>query len=275
MAAKESKHHASESSSIAGPIVNEIVGINKTGAAIFSFWIFLFASGVSMIGLTLSTLNLTQKEDRLWQQSELFRNHAQKLSEKTNKVISSVNRYATTFETGYLQTYWQSSEQDGELHNQLQRLEKFSHLPGVGQAISDYILVYRDLFDVQVHALSLILNGFEIPAEVMPTLMRDHRLAASEMRWSSDEKIRQAQSLLYRSETVKMIDRLWLDLEQIREAGQQYFSDQRIVLSEKISERLMFMLVIMVAMAVMIISIVWMRLMDEHRRGERRRRNKK
>jgi hypothetical protein len=232
---------------------------------IVCLWVFLFAFVVSMLLILMMMLRMKHDEMRLWQEQHGFQVQHEGLVQETHRVVSLAQRYVTTYSTNDLQGYWESTGEEGAFNQYITTISRLAYLPGVGEVLSHFSMGYKMLFDYQVHAISLVLHGFDIPDIIMPKLMREYRLSSMEKRLSAQEKINQARSLLFQPETVLLVDSLWSDLSSMHAKAQAYYHHKHALASEKYSFYFMLMMALVLVMGLVVVIIVWMRLMEEDR----------
>jgi hypothetical protein len=228
-------------------------------------WTFLFLAVAALLLMLMMMLRIHQDEAMLFQQKTSFYERHEALVRAVHVNYDSAKRFVTTFETDYLQKYSQSIAQMEHAKRRLAAIASFEQMPGVSHAIADASMIYDELLDIQVHAISLVLHGFEIPEAVMPSLMREYRLASGELRLSAQEKILQARSLLVQSKTMGLDDKLWFDFQEMAQTAQRYYSDAKLRLNQEFDTVFMIAMMLVLLMFVVIVFTVWIRLMEENK----------
>ncbi len=220
---------------------------------LLSLSVFLFVIGVLSTGLLLNLLHLQDKEDHFRKEQMIFSKHYTAVFDQFLQASNAAFRFSVSFNTDDLQQYSELAAVHLHQNSALLAFEDFMTLPGLAQSFGDFNSAYREVADIQLHAFALILHAFEVPDPVMPRVMRDYRLVSDELKWDNAKKVKKARALLFGEDTRYLTEQVGGNLKRMDQAAIQYYNDASRTLRDKMNNRLIMLIVLMLAMVLSVV----------------------
>ncbi len=231
----------------------------------------LFVFGVVSLALIISVMRIQHKKNELWQEQQIFDSSYKALVDRVMREEQATKQFAIGFDVESLQDYNHLVEQGSHGYHQLPVMQRFASVPGVSRSLSDFSMHYDSLNDMHVHVMALILHGVEIPKMVMPNFMQNYRLASNELKLNAHDKITFAQELLFDKDSKMLAEQVWEGLYGANEVAHRYFNDRRVLLSDRLDQRIMVLIALVVTMVMTVLISLWLKMTELDKLASRKR----
>jgi hypothetical protein len=227
-----------------------------------TLWTVIFlAAIVNLLLLLLINSNLHAQTNDLRDQQKI---HAlvDHLTTITISSTDSIEKYAFTLNSKYLQAYWTEIEIDKSLDKTLAQLTTYIPSGPLQETLNTIKNSYENLRVQDIRTLKLIFTAYHIPDQVIAPKIMAYRLTGEEELMSDSEKLALARSNLFSENYEGQISILTQAIATLR----QQLHDQ---LEFKIhrTTTLLYILVALhvlfsIASIILIGSLLWLRLLN-------------